>query len=375
MTAIMDSIADGVIVTDVLGTIRIINPKAKDILALYAEDVVGHNAAEFIRRFSDIPYEEIRDKFQNVVEQGRTYSSEIKLSLPTSRFYTLSVGPVRSRDGLVQGIVAVLSDITELKELDQMKTDLMSMVTHEIRTPLATVRGFAQILLKGGIPGEKSREFLEIINRQSNRLVNLVNDFLDITRIESGRQAITKAPLNIEKLIQNALVDLKPLADDKNITLHYEPPSAGFPEIFADRNLMEQVLINLVSNAIKYSPKGAETRIRLHQDNGNVRVDVKDTGLGIPREAIPRLFEKFYRVRCDDRKDIIGTGLGLSLVKQIIDVHAGTISVESEHGVGSTFTFTLPLTPPEAVVEDPDTADSFFSEQGEPREPQPALKN
>jgi two-component system phosphate regulon sensor histidine kinase PhoR len=375
MTAIMDSIADGVIVTDVLGTIRIINPKAKDILALYAEDVVGHNAAEFIRRFSDIPYEEIRDKFQNVVEQGRTYSSEIKLSLPTSRFYTLSVGPVRSRDGLVQGIVAVLSDITELKELDQMKTDLMSMVTHEIRTPLATVRGFAQILLKGGIPGEKSREFLEIINRQSNRLVNLVNDFLDITRIESGRQAITKAPLNIEKLIQNALVDLKPLADDKNITLHYEPPSAGFPEIFADRNLMEQVLINLVSNAIKYSPKGAETRIRLHQDNGNVRVDVKDTGLGIPREAIPRLFEKFYRVRCDDRKDIIGTGLGLSLVKQIIDVHAGTISVESEHGVGSTFSFTLPLTPPEAVVEDPDTVDSFFSEQEKPREPQPALKN
>ena len=135
---------------------------------------------------------------------------------------------------------------------------------------------------------------------------------------------------------------------------------------------MEQVLINLVSNAIKYSPKGAETHVRLHQDNGNVRVDVKDTGLGIPREAIPRLFEKFYRVRCDDRKDIIGTGLGLSLVKQIIDVHAGTISVESEHGVGSTFTFTLPLTPPEAEVDDPDTVDQLFSEQ---EEPQPVLEN
>jgi two-component system phosphate regulon sensor histidine kinase PhoR len=373
MTAIMDSIADGVIVTDVLGTIRVINPKAKDILGLYAEDVVGHNAADFIRRFSDIPYGDIRDKFQNVVEQGRTFSTEIKLSLPTSRFYTLSVGPVRSRDGLVQGIVAVLSDITELKELDQMKTDLMSMVTHEIRTPLATVRGFAQILLKGGIPADKSKEFLEIINRQSNRLVNLVNDFLDITRIESGRQAITKAPLNIEKLIQNALVDLKPLADDKDITLNYEPPATGIPEIHADRNLMEQVLINLVSNAIKYSPKGSETLVRLHQHNGNVRVDVKDTGLGIPREAIPRLFEKFYRVRCDDRKDIIGTGLGLSLVKQIIDVHAGEISVESEHGVGSTFTFSLPMNPPETMVEDPDTENQFFTSDKGAAEP--ALKN
>jgi signal transduction histidine kinase len=132
------------------------------------------------------------------------------------------------------------------------------------------------------------------------------------------------------------------------------------------------VLINLVSNAIKYSPKGAETHVRLHQENGNVRVDVKDTGLGIPGEAIPRLFEKFYRVRCDDRKDIIGTGLGLSLVKQIIDVHSGTISVESEHGVGSTFTFTLPLTAPESEVESPEAADQFFSERVEP---QPALKN
>jgi signal transduction histidine kinase len=264
---------------------------------------------------------------------------------------------------MVQGIVAVLSDITELKELDQMKTDLMSMVTHEIRTPLATVRGFAQILLKGGIPAEKSKEFLEIINRQSNRLVNLVNDFLDITRIESGRQAITKTPLSIEKLIQNALLDLKPLADDKSIALQYNSPGEEIPEVFADRNLMEQVLINLLSNAIKYSPKGSKAHIRLLRENGFVRVDIKDTGLGIPRDALPRLFEKFYRVRCDDRKDIIGTGLGLSLVKQIIDVHQGTISVESEHGVGSTFTVKLPIKAPDSDDDSSDTGDSLFNKK------------
>jgi two-component system phosphate regulon sensor histidine kinase PhoR len=269
--------------------------------------------------------------------------------------------------------VAVLSDITELKELDQMKTDLMSMVTHEIRTPLATVRGFAQILLKGGIPGEKSKEFLEIINRQSNRLVNLVNDFLDITRIESGRQAITKAPLSMEKLIQNALLDLKPLADDKQISLHFESPSLPIPELLADRNLMEQVLINLLSNAIKYSPKGAEARVALYQENGFVNVDIKDTGLGIPRESIPRLFEKFYRVRCDDRKDIIGTGLGLSLVKQIIDVHSGTIKVESEHGVGSTFTFSIPIKPP--GDDNGDTESTLNQLLGEQGESQPVLQN
>jgi signal transduction histidine kinase len=257
-----------------------------------------------------------------------------------------------------------------------MKTDLMSMVTHEIRTPLATVRGFAQILLKGGIPAEKGKEFLEIINRQSNRLVNLVNDFLDITRIESGRQAITKAPLDMEKLIQNALLDLKPLADDKNISLHYDGPDIQLPEVFADRNLMEQVLINLLSNAIKYSPKGSEARVALLHENGHVRVDVKDTGLGIPPDAIPRLFEKFYRVRCDDRKDIIGTGLGLSLVKQIIDVHSGTISVESEHGVGSTFTVRVPFKPPENEDGDDSDTDStssgLFADKGAS---QPVLQN
>ncbi len=342
MRSIMDSVADGVIVTDVLGTIRLFNPKAKEILGLYAESAVGQSAVEFIRRFEEIPYAEMQDKFRKIVERGEIFSADIKLSLPTTRFYTLSLGPVRSSDGLVQGIVAVLSDITQLKEMDQMKTDLMSMVTHEIRTPLATVQGFAQILLKGGIDNEKGSEFLEIINRQSNRLVNLVNDFLDITRIESGRQVITKTPVNIDKLIQNALADLKPLADEKSISLQYRPDPGGLSEVFGDRNLIEQVLINLLSNAIKYSPKGASAGVAVAEQNGIVAVSVQDTGLGIPKEALPRLFEKFYRVRAEDRKDIIGTGLGLSLAKQIMEVHGGTIRVESVHGKGSTFTITIP---------------------------------
>ena len=342
MRSIMDSVADGVIVTDVLGTIRLFNPKAKEILGLYAESAVGQSAVEFIRRFEEIPYAEMQEKFRKIVERGEIFTADIKLSLPTTRFYTLSLGPVRSSDGLVQGIVAVLSDITQLKEMDQMKTDLMSMVTHEIRTPLATVRGFAQILLKGGIDNEKGSEFLEIINRQSNRLVNLVNDFLDITRIESGRQVITKTPVNIDKLIQNALADLKPLADEKSISLQYRPDPGGLSEVFGDRNLIEQVLINLLSNAIKYSPKGASAGVAVAEQNGIVAVSVQDTGLGIPKEALPRLFEKFYRVRAEDRKDIIGTGLGLSLAKQIMEVHGGTIRVESVHGKGSTFTITIP---------------------------------
>ena len=149
--------------------------------------------------------------------------------------------------------------------------------------------------------------------------------------------------MDLGKLIQNAVADLKPLADEKNIALQYQPPPATVPEVFGDRNLVEQVLINLISNAIKYSPKGAWARVSVAQRNGQMAVSVQDNGLGIPKESVSRLFEKFYRVRNDDRKDIIGTGLGLSLAKQIIEIHGGIISVESEHGEGSTFTFTIPI--------------------------------
>ena len=129
-----------------------------------------------------------------------------------------------------------------------------------------------------------------------------MNDFLDITRIESGRQVITKAPVDLDKLFQNAVADLKPLADEKNIALQYQPPPATVPEVFGDRNLVEQVLINLISNAIKYSPKGAWARVSVAQRNGQTAVSVQDNGLGIPKESVSRLFEKFYRVRNDDRK-------------------------------------------------------------------------
>ncbi len=341
MGSVMDSIADGVILTDVVGTIRLLNPKACAILRQRTEDAIGRNAVDFVQQFEPVSVEVMKAQFRKIVEQGVTVTTEIQLSLPTTRFYELSLAPVRSPDGLVHGIVAVLSDITHLKELDRMKTDLMSMVTHEIRTPLATVRGFAQILLKGGAGPAKTSEFLEIIHRQSNRLVNLVNDFLDITRIESGRQKVSRGPVNLDKLVRNVLADLKPLADEKDILLRYAAP-AVVPEIYADRNLIEQVLINLLSNAVKYSARGAWAEVVLRPRDEMWAVSVRDNGLGIPEQALPRLFEKFYRVRCDDRKDIIGTGLGLSLVKQIIDVHGGGIEVESKHGEGSDFRFTIP---------------------------------
>ena len=341
MTSVMDSIADGVVLTDVAGGIRLVNPKAREILGLQDVDAGSENAIDLVSRCGPATDGVVREQFRRVVEETRPVATEVTLSLPATRHYRLSLAPVVGADGRLHGIVAVLSDITHLKELSQMKTDLMSMVTHEIRTPLATVRGFAQILLRGGLGGEKGKEFLEIIHRQSGRLVDLVNDFLDITRIESGRHAMKRGPVDVGELIALAVADLRPLAEEKEITLEHRL-TASLPRGLADGNMIEQVLINLISNAVKYSGHGARVLVEASSELGMVAVSVRDTGLGIPKECMPHLFEKFYRVRGEDRRDILGTGLGLSLAKQIVDVHGGTITVDSEHGEGSCFTFTIP---------------------------------
>jgi two-component system phosphate regulon sensor histidine kinase PhoR len=343
--SVIESITHGVMVSDRSGRVQLLNATAREILGIARrsknENVSVLDALAILERLDDAPREELAARFRDIVELGESFTTEIELGTPPKQ-YAMYLGPLRNDDDAVLGIVAVLSDITEHRAMDQMKTELMSMVTHEIRTPLSTVRGFAQILRRKGLSEEKSQEFLEIISRQSNRVVNLVNDFLDITRIETRRHPMTKAPLDLVEVIRSAVADLAPLAEEKRIELRFDPPLSELPPALGDRSLLEQVLINLISNAIKYSPQGASAQVEIQRDDAYLAVSVRDNGLGVPRESLPRLFEKFYRVRCEDRKDVIGTGLGLALVKQIVEVHGGTVHVASEHGLGSTFTFTVP---------------------------------
>lgn len=340
--AVVESIADGVIVTDVKGTIRLVNNRAREILDLGSEPLIGRRLIPLVERFECSSDKVIKEELERIVERGESLLTEVRLPHPGTRRCALQLRPFKSSDGRVEGIVSTLSDAAQSPG-KEARTDLLSIVKGEIRTPLATIRGFAQILLNRELETAKARKLLGIIHKESNRLVDLVNDCVDIARIESGRQVITREPIDLSELIENAVADLRPLADEKRITLHYEPPLYRVPSISGDRNLIEQVLINLISNAIKYSSNGAWARVAMRPANGHVAVAVEDNGLGIPRDALPRVFEKFYRVRCDDREDIMGTGLGLSFVERIIQVHGGTIRVESEHGRGSTFTFTMPI--------------------------------
>ena len=237
-----------------------------------------------------------------------------------------------------------------LEELDRMKSEFLSTAAHELRTPLTSIVGFSEILLKRQLDDERKNRFLKIINEESVSLAGLINDLLDLSRIESGRGfKIKKAPTYVRKIILEN-VDLFKSQTDKH-TFKVNLPS-DLVKIELDKDKIDQVMENLLSNALKFSPEGGEVNITLKKADKLVKISVTDTGMGIPEKDLPHIFEKFHRVDAASTQAIGGTGLGLSIVKYIIESHGGKISVESEVGKGSTFSFTLPLKSTQTRIEE-----------------------
>jgi signal transduction histidine kinase len=238
--------------------------------------------------------------------------------------------------------VTILRDITREKEIDRMKTELVSMVAHELRSPLTCISGFSELLLDNSITRDQSEEYAQIILKESNRLSDLINKFLDISKIESGKSQMQKTPVDLKMLIEKVLDFNSQLAEKKQIRVRFDAP-LEVPMLNLDRDMMEQAILNLYSNAIKYSPEHASVTIRLLDNEKDVTIEVEDTGFGISEKSLQHIFEKFYRVTDNDKvMDITGSGLGLALVKEIVEIHGGKIKVKSELGKGSTFSLALP---------------------------------
>ncbi len=222
------------------------------------------------------------------------------------------------------------------------QSDLLSEVVHELRTPLTSIRGYSKMLLLAeGIAREKELEFAETIHREAIRLGQMINDFLDLARLESGRTYIAQEPVNMTEILSETLAILQPQAAERRVSIALQVPET-LPAIIGDPVRLKQVMVNLVSNAMKYNHEGGRVDIEVKVGEDELNVAVKDTGRGIREEDLPHIFEKFYRVD-DPEQQIKGTGLGLSITKHIVEVHGGTISVQSVKGQGSTFSFTLPL--------------------------------
>ena len=341
LEATLESMLVGVLAVNNRGRITVLNQVARQLLEIPSNNSVGADYQEVIKD------ERVRDIIRRTLENGEEVLEELTFTVGTSeRYFQAQTAPIRGENEEILGEVTILSDITELKRLDQMKTDFVSHVSHELRTPLTSIKGFVATLLadtEGYYDLDTRREFLQIIDQECDRLTRLINDLLNLSRIEAGRalELILK-PVDVVDIARKIIEIQKNYTSKHQFVLDVKQP---VPTVIADEDKVDQIITNLVSNAVKYSPDGGEVRITIQEDpeTGGVLVAVKDQGIGIPKEVLPRLFQRYYRV---EGRKISGTGLGLYLTRHLVEAHGGKIWVESEEGKGSTFYFTLPPAPP-----------------------------
>ena len=272
---------------------------------------------------------------------------------PEPKTYDCIVSCIYDEGRRVCGVVAVLHDISREKQIQQTKNDFVNHVCHELKTPLASISAYSEMLIDGEADDEQTRkEFYSVIQSQAERLNRLIEDILNISRIESGLIKVNKEPVSLTMMIEEQLHMIKSYAEEKNICLKDIGQSRiVFDQVYADKDMISQVIVNLLSNAVKYTPSGGSVKIETEVDETDniARLSVTDTGVGIPEDEIEHVFDKFYRVGAN-KKQAEGTGLGLNLVKQIIEkVHDGRVFVMSKVGVGSTFGFELPLATKQAA--------------------------
>jgi len=347
---IIHCMGDGVLVCDREGTVVLVNPATGRMLHLPEASLVGTPLSQ-----APIPPELLRavEESSKTTETGYTSISQ-ELSLGPSGEISLRAhtAPVINDAGEIMGAVTVLQDISHLKELDKMKTEFIGMVAHELRAPLAAVEQQLSVILNrmAGEVTEKQEQLLSRAKERTKGLLDLIRDLLDLSKMEAGKMVQYKEPLSLEEVIQGVVDLMRPEAEAKKIDLQFYLPT-HLPPVIADRNSMEGVFTNLISNGIRYTPEGGKVWITLNEEGGCVKAAVSDTGLGIKKEDFSRIFDRFYRVKTAETRQIVGTGLGLSIVKSIVDAHWGSITVQSEVGKGTTFSVLLPKEATPAICQ------------------------
>ena len=331
--AILTSMSEGVIATDITGRIGLINPAAAELFHLEP----GQGVGEF--PYKVFPDSELGDIFHQVYVKGYSMEREIHWPGNPERILNLHLALIIDEVDEIRGVVAVIGDVTKLRQLENMRKDFVANVSHELKTPLTSIKGFIETLQDGDADPATAKKFLNIINQETDRLNFLINDILDISKLESGQTDIHKRQIALDILCDEIILAVGNRLRDKNLELKREIKTTA---IFADEDLLREVIINLLDNAIKYTPEGGKITIGSETTAEGTRVYLGDTGIGIPEESLLRIFERFYRVDKGRSREMGGTGLGLSIVKHIIDRHSGKLAVKSKLGKGSEFAFILP---------------------------------
>jgi PAS domain S-box-containing protein len=349
-TAMLEGVADGVLVTDNSNIITLFNDAAEEILELKRDQLLGKSLDDFIglfggaaqswmgaiRKWSGGPTEEL---------DGKAYSE--RLTLEDSRVISVHLAPVSNRQEFL-GTVSIFRDITHQVEVDRLKSEFVATVSHELRTPMTPIKGYVEFLLMGGAGEltEQQEQFLDIIKSNVDRLSILVNDLLDVSRIEAGKVALSFQPIDMNEIAQEVIDNLIQVSEEDQRPVNFDlRTSEDLPSVYGDIERVRQIMTNLMDNAYKYSPENSTVTITMTPKDEILQIDIKDQGIGIFPDEHERIFERFYRGENHLVMATPGTGLGLPIVKELVEMHNGRIWVTSSGvpGEGSTFSFSLPI--------------------------------
>lgn len=333
LQTLLQNTVNGIIMIDPNARITYVNPAAVALLGDAAADI-GKKHVEVINNY------EIVETIDTVRQQFQPIKKEVVLHTLGDKIVDVSVVPLKDDKVFCQGVLVVLNDITDIKRLEQVRKDFVANVSHELKTPVATISGFAETLVEEGQESRNISEFAGIIYDEAARLSRLINRLLELSRLESEDRVLQKIPVDVSKLIERTIISVQTPSQCKNIQIEFNSDRPVIIE--GDPDIITQIILNLLDNAIKFSSEGSTVNIQLEEQLDYIRISVKDAGIGIPSQEISRIFERFYRVDKARSRKTGGTGLGLSIVKHLVEKHGGYIEVESIEGKGSIFTVTLP---------------------------------
>jgi two-component system phosphate regulon sensor histidine kinase PhoR len=339
LETVLASMVEGVIAVDPSERIISINASAAKMFEINPEASRGRTIQEVIRNFS------LQKFIQKSLAKEEVYNNDIPFYHQEERIFSVRNSPIYDgQSSQVTGTLVVIDDVTKLRRLENMRKEFVANVSHEIKTPLTTIKGFVETLHnESSERDEKSRRFLEIILKHVDRLNAIVDDLLSLSKIEREKDvnAMILSPGNLKDVVHTAIGICRPKADEKKIEIQWDIPEK-LPAM-VDATLLEQAFVNLLDNAVKYSEESSVIKVRGETSGSSILIQIMDHGMGIPKEHLPRLFERFYRVDKARSRKMGGTGLGLAIVKHIVQAHNGSVTAESTPGKGSTFTVRLPV--------------------------------
>ncbi|MBS1795528.1 MAG: CHASE2 domain-containing protein [Acidobacteria bacterium] len=345
---VLTGMSEGVLVADAADRIVFVNERFGRIFG--QPDLINQELKRFFLSRGILTGKEW-EVAESKILAGENYEKDFQLTNQAERYCLLRLSPVTAGDNLaglpaasgsVIGILVLLSDVTEQRELDRLKAETVQLVSHELRAPLTSIQGLSDVLLKFPVEAGESREMLTTIHSEAIRLNEMISRFLDLKRLESGALDLRMAPVDIGDLLRSSVLAAGAAAAEKRIKIRIVG-NRRLPLVRADGQLLAQAVGNLLSNAVKYSPADSVVRVEAGIVGAEMRITVRDNGFGIPAHALERVFDKFYRLERDAHSEIVGTGLGLSFVREVVEKHGGRVSVESEEKVGSTFVLCLPI--------------------------------